>query len=178
MQSYDYSQRAGVRALSWEDCAALAAQLVEQIAPFQPDCIVGVARAGLFPATMVALNLRRDLYPVRISRRINDEVRYQSPIWHVPVSDAVKGKRVVVVDEIADTGDSLEIVRQAVEQQGASAVISACLVRHTWAKPEPFAVGLISDELIVFPWDRQVYIDGVWQPHPEIVSAIESQKQA
>ena len=30
-------------------------------------------------------------------------------------------------------------------------------------------------ELVIFSWDQQVLIDGTWQPHSEIVAAIEAQ---
>jgi adenine/guanine phosphoribosyltransferase-like PRPP-binding protein len=68
MKSYDYAHRSGVRPLSWEDFAGLAARLAEQLAVYQPQAIVGVARAGLFPATAVACSLRRELFPARLTR--------------------------------------------------------------------------------------------------------------
>lgn len=177
MQSYDYANRTGVRPLSWEQFAALTARIAEELAALKIDMIIGVARAGLFPATAVALHLRRELYPVRLTRRVNDEVQFKTPVWRVPVPSAVAGLRVAVVDEIADTGESLELVRQKVLAKGASEAVSACLVRHSWANPVPMVCPLVSDELIIFPWDRQVLIDGVWQPHLEIVGALAAQRQ-
>ena len=84
MQSYDYSHRAGVYKITWEGFYALTAQLAEELAPYQPDAIVGVARAGLFPATAVACMLRRELYPARLTRRLNDEVVYKKPVIFGP----------------------------------------------------------------------------------------------
>jgi hypothetical protein len=37
---------------------------------------------------------------------------------------------------------------------------------------------LISDKLIVFPWDHEVLIDGKWQPHPEYEAALKAQARA
>lgn len=31
------------------------------------------------------------------------------------------------------------------------------------------------DTLVLFPWDRQVLIDGQWQDHPELVAALAAQ---
>src|SRR5689334_17687227 len=100
MQSYDYTHRTGVDEISWERFGQLAARLSEQLAAFQIDAVVGVARAGLFPATAVACALRRDLYPVRISRRVQDVVTHAHPLWVVDVAPQVAGKRIAVVDEM------------------------------------------------------------------------------
>lgn len=177
MKSYDYAARKGVRQISWQDFSDLVANLVEQIEPCAPDAIVGIARAGLFPATAVACSLRRELFPVRLSRRINDEVRYEKPVWVVPVCFDVAGKTLALVDEIADSGQTLAMAASELRSRGAEKVLTACLVSHTWAEPPPDFSALCSDELIIFPWDRQVLVDGRWQPHPEVVAALQTQKK-
>ena len=176
MRSYDYAHRTGVRPISWEEFAALAATLAERLAEIGVEVVVGIARAGLFPATAVACALRRELYPARLTRRVDDEVAFATPVWRVPVAAEVAGKVVAVVDEIADTGETLALVREAARERGAARVVSACLVSHSWANPAPDIVALVSDELVIFPWDRQVLIGGRWQPHPEIVAAIAQQQ--
>jgi hypoxanthine phosphoribosyltransferase len=176
LQSYDYSHRTGVDDISWDRFAQLAATLSEQIAAFQIDAVVGIARAGLFPATAVACALRRDLFPVQISRRVQDTVTHAHPQWVVDVTPHVAGKRIVVIDEMADTGETLALVAQRAREQGASAVITASLIRHSWAQPAPDCVALITDALVIFPWDKQVYQGGQWQMHPELVAALALQK--
>jgi len=175
MKSYDYANREGVRPLSWDDFAELCHQLSEQIAVFQPEIIVGIARAGLFPATGVALHLRKELYPLRVTRRVNDEGVYDDPVWRVPLSPDVSGKRVVIVDEIADSGQTLAMVSAESYQLGAEQVYTASLVRHSWCEPVPDACALVTDQLVIFPWDQQVLIEGKWQPHPEILEALKMQ---
>ncbi len=176
VRSYDYVHRRGVRFLSWEEFASLGHKLCEALASERIEAIVGIARAGLFPATLAACALRLDLYPVRVSRRLQDEVRFHSPVWHVPLVAAIAGKRVAVVDEIADSGETLALVAQQARALGARQVITAALVSHSWAKPQPTRVALLTDELVIFPWDQQVLIDGSWQLHPEMVTAITAQQ--
>jgi hypoxanthine phosphoribosyltransferase len=53
MKPYHYAHRFGVRFVSWDDFASLANRLAELLEPYQPQVILGVARAGLFPATAV-----------------------------------------------------------------------------------------------------------------------------
>ncbi len=176
MQSYDYAHRSGVEAITWDRFAELARTLVEKLAPFNIGAVVGTARAGLFPATAVCLMLRRELYPARVSRRVNDEVKFQHPQWIVDVAADVKDKVVAVVDEIADSGETLALVAERVKERGAKQVITAALIAHSWAKPMPDVVALTTDALVLFPWDERVYVDGKWQPHPELVEALKLQE--
>lgn len=175
MQSYDYAHRFGVEAITWEGFAELTRTLVERLSSFNIEAVVGTARAGLFPATAVSLMLRRELYPARVSRRFNDEVKFHHPQWIVDVAADVKDQIVAVVDEIADTGETLALLAERVQQRGAKQVITASLVAHSWADPMPDVVALTTDALVLFPWDEKIFIDGQWQPHPELVEALKRQ---
>ncbi|MBI5294269.1 MAG: phosphoribosyltransferase [Chloroflexi bacterium] len=176
MKSYDYQHRQGIEEISWERFAALSAQLTEALAPHAIDVVIGIARAGLFPATAVACVLRRELTPVRVTRRVDDVVQYASPIWRVDVPSSVRGQRVAVIDEIADTGETLALVATRALERGASLALTACLVSHSWANPRPNLTALVSDALVIFPWDCRVYQDGGWRTHPEIEAALAAQK--
>ena len=81
------------------------------------------------------------------------------------------------MDEIADTGETLALVAEAAREAGAARVVTAALVAHSWARPVPDVVALVSDELVVFPWDARVLTDGEWRPHPGLVAAIEAQRR-
>lgn len=174
-RSYDYAKRDGVRYLSWEEVATLSHALAERLEGNHLDLVVGIARAGLFPAFVIASALRRELCVVRLSRRVDDEVTFDHPVWHVPVPPTVAGKVVAVVDEIADTGETLEVVRTSVTEHGAARVVTAALVAHSWAEPQPDVASLVTDELVVFPWDSRIFVGGHWVPHPEVEGAIKAQ---
>jgi len=177
MKSYDYAHRFGVREITWNDFASLAARLAELLEPFQPQVILGIARAGLFPATAVACSLRRELFPIRLTRRMNDEILYDHPVWKVPIPRDVAGKIVVVIDEIADTGQTLAIAADSAKELGAVQVVTACLVSHTWADPAPQVSTLVSDEFIIFPWDQYILDSGKWITHPEINAGLKAQSR-
>ncbi len=177
MKSYDYAHRVGVRKISWEDFASLARNLAELLQPHQPEVILGIARAGLFPATAVACSLRCEFFPIRLTRRLDDKVVYDRLVWKVTVPQEVEGKIVAVVDEIADTGETLALVAARATSLGASKVITASLVSHSWANPAPQITSLVSDELIIFPWDELVLQGGKWVTHPEIAAALEAQSR-
>ena len=175
MKSYDYAHRKGIEEISWERFGELSQTLTEQLSGKKIDVVIGIARAGLFPATAVACALRRELYPVRVTRRVNDIVQYKSPIWRVDVPSTVAGQRVAVIDEIADTGETLAIVAARTLERRARQVWTLSLVAHTWADPKPDYTALTSDALLIFPWDKQVLTNEGWKTHPEIEAAIRAQ---
>jgi len=175
MKSYDYAHRFGIKRITWNDFAILATRLAELVEPFHPQVILGIARAGLFPATAVACSLRCELFPIRLSRRLNDEVVYPLPVWKVPVPSEVSGKSVVVIDEIADTGQTLSLAAESARSLGALQVVTASLISHSWADPAPKVSALVSDEFIIFPWDERVLVNGKWIIHPEIDAGMKAQ---
>ena len=177
MQSYDYAHRQGITEISWSRFAELSSTLTERLAAEHVQVIVGIARAGLFPATLIACGLRCEFYPVRVTRRVNDRVTYAQPAWKVDLSPEVRGQTVAVIDEIADTGETLGLVARRARALGAARVITASLVSHSWADPAPDVAALVSDALVLFPWDRQVYVQGRWQDHPELAEAIAMQSK-
>src|SRR5262249_3970325 len=113
--SYDYKSREGVRPISWNDFYGLCKGLARAAAPYAPDLIVGVARGGLYPATQLAHLLQTELFTIRLSRRVNDQVVREAPAWIQRPTDYVSGKRVLLVDEISDTGTTLKLVKQELE---------------------------------------------------------------
>lgn len=177
MNSYDYAHRTGIVELTWDEVAALARQLAAELAAAGVDSVVGIARAGLLPAVIVAAALRCDLWPVRVTRREQDSVTYATPQWKVDVVPEVAGRTVAVIDEMADTGETLALVAARVQARGATRVITASLCAHTWAAPRPAHVAMTTDALVIFPWDSQVLVNGRWAPHPEVEEAIRAQQQ-
>lgn len=177
MRSYDYAHRTGVEEIGWERFEQLVRQLARMIEPDEPQIILGIARGGLFPSTMLSLILRRELYPVRLTRRLNDAVVREQPTWLVRPPDKVRGRRVVIVDEIADSGKTIALAAEEVRKMGASHVRTAVLYAHTWAAPRPDYVALTSDALLLNPWDREVLVDGQFVTHPELAAALRLQRR-
>jgi hypoxanthine phosphoribosyltransferase len=177
VRPYDYARRDGVHEVSWDEFARLARRLAELLEPEGIDVVIGLARAGLLPATVVASSLRTEFSPLRLSRRVDDEVTHATPRWRVPLRDDLRGKVVAVVDEIADTGETLGLAAAAALERGAVRVVTATLFAHTWADPLPDHCALVTDELLLFPWDREVLVDGAWVQHPELRAALEAQPE-
>ena len=172
---YDYKNRQGIRPIGWNDFHGLCKGLVQTVAPFDPQIILAVGRGGFYPGTLIAHMLQAEIYPVRLSRRVHDVVAYESPVWLVRPPELVKDRRVLVVDEISSTGETLVLVKQEVANLGAAEVRCAVLYAHTWGVSVPDYVGLVTDELLLNPWDREIFKEGMFQFHPEYVSALGEQ---
>jgi hypoxanthine phosphoribosyltransferase len=172
---YDYETRTGIHPISWEDFHGLCKGLVVAISRFRPDIILPIGRAGYYPGTLIAHMLQVELYPVRLSRRVRDIVTYQSPQWLLQPPEAVQNHRVLIVDEICSTGETITMAKQRVEAMGAQAVKSAVLCAHTRGAAVPDYVGLITDGLILNPWDREIFKDGTFRFHPEYAEALAQQ---
>jgi len=178
MESYDYSTRKGTRKISWEDFGAMSRRLVELLSKENIDIVIGIARAGLFPATAVSLMLQKEMYPVRLTRRLRDKVITKKPVWKTPLPDTIlHGKVVAIIDEIADSGETLSLAKNEATRNDARKVVTASLFSHTWANPKPDFFVLKTDELLLLPWDYRIYKDGEWIIHPEYKTAIDLQNK-
>ena len=170
--SYDYSTRKGIQPISWEDFHGICKALALSLSHFQPEVIVPIGRGGYYPGTLLAHLLQVEIYPVRVSRRINDIVIYKEPQWLIPPPAEIADCRAVVVDEICDSGETILMVKDKCLELGASTVKSAVLYAHTKAVHVPDYIGIITDELLLNPWDREVFRDGEFRFNPEYAEAL------
>jgi hypoxanthine phosphoribosyltransferase len=146
-----------VRELSWKAFDALSLELARGLAGhFEPEAVVGVAKGGVFVGGAVASALRRDFFPVRISRRSRDRVVRDAPKVFGSMPRELRGKRVLIVDDVAASGETLELAARLATRAGAAEVrLAALAVRPGSFRPDFFA--LETAELLVFPWDYDFF---------------------
>jgi len=170
-----YSTRKGIHPISWEDFHGICKALALSVARFQPEIILPIGRGGYYPGTLLAHLLQIEVYPVRVSRRVNDLVKHPSPQWIAEPPAQIAGHRVLVVDEICDSGETILMVKDKALALGASLVKSAVLYAHTKSVEVPDYIGIMTDELLLNPWDREILRDGEFRFHPEYVEALTHQ---
>jgi hypoxanthine phosphoribosyltransferase len=176
--SYNYSTRRGLLPISWEDFHGLCKALAAAVETYSPEIILPVGRGGYYPGALLSHLLQVEVYPVRLSRRIHDTVLHETPQWLQEPPALVSGRRVLIVDEISSSGETLRMVSEKAAGLGAAEVRTAVLYAHSWGADEPDYIGLISDTLLLNPWDREILRDGEFQFHPEYVGALAEQGQA
>lgn len=147
----------GTLELSWEMFGELCRALALKVAGnFDPDIIVGVARAGAIPGAVVASILRKDFYSMKISRREGGEVVRARPSVLSAAPPQARGKKVLIVDEITTSGETLRLALAAVRDVGPAEVRTATsFVRPRGYQPTYFA--LATDATVIYPWDLKVF---------------------
>lgn len=176
LKSYSYKNRKGVMPVTWLKFHELCKTMTPSIAKYAPDIILGVARGGLYPATLLSHILQKELYPIRLTRRVNDQIKYRTPKWLTEPPRLVKGKKVLIVDEISDTGETLLRVKEKVKAMKCADVKTAVLYAHFHSEKVPDFVGVVTDKLILNPWDREIYKNKKFMLHPEYEDALSKQK--
>jgi len=172
MKPYDYTTRLGIYPISWEEFHGICKALAKAVATFEPEIILPIGRGGYYPGTLLAHMLQVEIYPVRLSRRINDQVKFEEPQWLLEPPRLVRGKQVLIVDEICGQGETIRMVKEKIASLQAKETRSAVLYAHSWGVNVPDYIGLVTDALILNPWDREIFKEGVFQFHPEYIEAL------
>jgi hypoxanthine phosphoribosyltransferase len=143
--------------LSWEMFGELCRALALRVArDFDPDLIVGIARAGVFPGAVVASVLRKDFYSLTISRKEGGEVVRERPAVLSAAPLQCRGKKILLVDEITSSGDTLRLGLASIRDRNPAEVRTAtCFSRYGGYEPDYTA--LKTDATLIFPWDRKIF---------------------
>ncbi len=142
-----------------ELCRALALHVARD---YDPEVIIGVAKAGVIPAAIIATILQRELVTIVIGRP-NDGADPQL-IAGPPASLA--GRRVLLVDETCDSGDTLKLAVHAVKGVRPADVRTA--VSFQTGKWQPDFHAFVTEKAIVLPWDREIIEDGELVVRPDL----------
>ena len=153
-----------VREMTWSDfdrhVQSLAAEIRKE---FEAEAVVGVAHGGVFVGGALASALGVEFYPVRISRRSRDKAATGKPRASTAMPKEVAGLRVLLVDDIAASGDTLELGKSLLQKAKAKAVSTVCLVGKDQGY-EPDFLALHEERLVVFPWDYDLVEDARFSP--------------
>jgi hypoxanthine phosphoribosyltransferase len=157
--------------VDWPLFGELSRALALKVArSYEPELVVGIATAGVIPGATIAAILRRDFHSILVSRRHGtDHVRETPTILGAAPPD-VRDRRVLIVDETCDSGDTMRLAVAAIVNAGAFDVRTA--VGFRTGPYEPDFAGLETESTIILPWDREVLIDGALVLKPEYAEAL------
>ncbi len=170
MRDRSSADAGGFQEITWQRFDQLTRDLAARIGKNPPDLVIGIAKGGVFVGGAIAAQLRCDFFPVRISRRSRDRVARRRPKVFGKMPTEVKGKRVLVVDDVVASGDTLKLACAQALAAGAREAKSAALAIRDGA-PRPDWVALETADLVVFPWDYDVIDDGRFETDPETAGA-------
>jgi len=142
--------------LSWADIDRLTGELAATITAsgFNPGCLIGITAGGLIPLSFLAKKLGvRDVMTISAASYA-DTQQGNLVISNIPPAD-LSGRAVLLVDEIADTGDTLREVLKTLRQRcNTDNIKSATIAVRTdkcTTRPDFFALEV--DRWVAFPWD-------------------------
>ena len=142
--------------VSWDQSYQMTFYLFEKITEdnFYPDIIVGIARGGWIPARLLA-----DFYGNRRTANIkiefydNTSRATENPVITQEISENVKDKTILIVDDVADSGKSLLAAVDHIKEMGAKEIRTSTLYykRHSIIKPDYYIKE--TQSWIVYPWE-------------------------
>lgn len=145
--------------LTWplygEACRSLAAEIAED--DYRPDLILSIARGGLLIAGSLAYALGvKNLHVMNVEYYTGKGERLEFPVILPPPLTLVdlEQARVLIADDVADTGATLEMVRDYVTPQ-VGEVRSAVLYQKSISTMKCDYVWKETDLWIDFPWSTE-----------------------
>jgi len=167
-----FDQAKGVIDVEWPFFGELSRGLALKVSrDYDPDVVIGIATAGVIPGAVIAAILNREFHSMVVSRRFRSETIRQTPAVLGAAPQDVRGRRVLIVDETCDSGDTLRLAVAALVNAGAAEVRTAVAFKTGDFKPDYHA--LATESTIILPWDREILLDGELVPNPRYAEALE-----
>jgi len=152
----------GVLEIDWplfgELCRALAVKVAHE---YDPEIVVGIAKAGVIPGAVIASILQREFVSMSVTRPKVGE----PPVLVSGPPASVAGRRVLLVDETCDTGHTLKLALNEVRAVGPAEVRTAVSFRTGGFNPDFYSFS--TEKAIILPWDREEIRDGELVPRSD-----------
>ena len=163
--------------ISWRRVYLLARKLAHMIGDdcFSPDVIVAIARGGYVPARILCDFFDvSTLASIRIEHYLPGASKQKLARLTDPLTIDIKGKNVLLVDDVNDTGDTLELAVQHLKEFAPDDVRVAVLIQKSTSDfcPEYFAHSIIKWRWLIYPWAVIEDISGLlaqMEPRPATV---------
>ncbi|MDB5259715.1 MAG: phosphoribosyltransferase [Candidatus Taylorbacteria bacterium] len=136
-----------------EHCRSLAAQIAA--AGFAPDYLVGIATGGVIPLALIAKEFKNsNIVTVSVSSYEKD-TRGELVVKYLPKID-LAGKKILLVDEIAETGRTLRKVADILRNEYNVAELKTVVIAVNKDKcvDRPDFFGVEGSNWFVFPWEK------------------------
>jgi uncharacterized protein len=153
--------------MTWAGFGGASRALAQQVASsgYRPDLVLAIARGGLAVAGALAYALSvKNCFAMNVEFYTGIDQRIEVPVMLPPLLDMVDitGMRVLVADDVADTGRTLELVHQVIESHVREARC-AVLYQKPRSRIDCEYVFKRTDKWINFPWSTE---NPIWVPEP------------
>ncbi|WP_440948730.1 phosphoribosyltransferase [Methanosarcina sp. T3] len=145
--------------ISFGEVARLSRLLAWKIkaSGYHPDLIIAIGRGGYVPGRLVSdFLLFNDLTSIKIEHYMRGaEMKAEARI-RFPLSVDISGKKVLIVDDITDTGETLQLSVEYMQSLGPVEVRTAVLQHKTSSSfvPNFYGQKVVKWRWIIYPWAR------------------------
>ncbi|MBN2335937.1 phosphoribosyltransferase [Candidatus Bathyarchaeota archaeon] len=150
--------------LQWGDVQRLCEELADKVTDsgFKPDIIVAVGRGGFDPARIISDQLDcKNLASLQVVYYKGVNEKNDVPEVKHPLNADVRGLKVLVVDDVADSGNSLKVVKEYVTGLGSLEARVATLHHKPWSSFKPDYFAETADKWIIYPWEPRESITDI-----------------
>jgi hypoxanthine phosphoribosyltransferase len=133
---------------------------------YQPDIIVGIARGGMIPTSILSDLLEiRQIAIIKIEFYTDIAKPNIQPALVQSLNDSivVNGKKILIVDDVSDSGQCLKLAKQHLTEKNAVEIKIATLYAKTTTQILPDYVEKIIDRWAVFPWEIKETLQSIIQ---------------
>jgi hypoxanthine phosphoribosyltransferase len=121
---------------------------------YKPDLIIAVARGGVIPSRILSDLLETpNLSFMQIEFYTNINQTLQEPTLKQTLNTDLTGKKILLIDDISDTGKSLTLAMTHLKKQGAIEIKTATLYQKPQSILPPDFCEKQTIDWVVFPWD-------------------------
>lgn len=172
--------------VSWDEVYQLSKILANNIkkSGFKPDLVIGIARGGLVPARIVCdFLLEKDLATMKVEHWGIAAINLGQAKIKFPLPIDISGKKILIVDDVVDTGDTFNVTMDYVIGMNPLEVKSSVLHYKTCSSfvPDYWAEKQDEWKWVIYPWavyeDLTGFIERVLvkpMTHGEIRKALKS----
>ncbi len=144
--------------LSWDDVWNLSMIVAKKIreSRYNPDTIIGVTRGGWVPAMNLSdLLMIKDLLTLKVEHWGVTATPTGDAKLKFPLSVDLTGKKILLVDDLTDTGESIELSIEHIKRLNPERIKTATLLHNMRSRFEPdfYAERRKEWRWIIFPWN-------------------------
>jgi len=133
---------------TWQQVQNMVQDILRQTRDKQFDAVVGLTRGGLTPAVLVSQYLDIPMHTLKVSLRDHQEKE------SLKVLDKLSGQRVLVIDDINDTGATLNYIKEHWIGNLTYAVLINNEASDADVDYSSININKMEDDVwIVFPWE-------------------------
>ena len=150
---------------NWRNIYLMLLNLAEKIrrGTFKPDVIIAVSRGGWLPARVLSDLIETPTGNVGVDFYLGVAETRKVPVLTQNVNVPVAGKKVLVVDDVADSGKSLKLVKKLLFKQGAMDVQVATIYYKPLSIIKPDYFARETKRWVVFPWETKETIRRIFE---------------